>query len=176
MNATRFMAVMPYGDPWRARRKMFQHYFPPNDPSRIAVSRAEEFTRKYFLPNLLETPHDFHRHIRNSIGGIILSLAYGLRIRRVNDPWINLAEMTLHTTTQAAVVGRYLVDIIPALKYVPGWMPGAGFQKTGKEGRNIVNNFFEQLYDAAVKEIVSPNAGSFIYGMIYCYCPLLCVL
>jgi hypothetical protein len=46
------------------------------------------------------------------------------------------------------------------LKYVPGWNPGAGFQKTGKEGRNIVNNFFEKLYDAAVKEMVSPNGLS----------------
>ncbi|KXN81512.1 O-methylsterigmatocystin oxidoreductase [Leucoagaricus sp. SymC.cos] len=153
MNAIRFMAVMPYGDPWRARRKMFQHYFPPSDPSGITISRSEEFVRRYLLPNILDTPAQFHKHIRNAIGGIILSLAYGLRIRRFDDPWINLAELTLHTTTEAAVVGRYLVDIIPALKYVPDWMPGARFQRTAKEGRKIVDNFFDELYDAAVQEI-----------------------
>ncbi|KAF5346713.1 hypothetical protein D9756_010425 [Leucocoprinus leucothites] len=153
MNATRFMAVMPYGDPWRARRKMFQHYFPLNDPTRIAISRSEEFIRKHLLPSLLDTPKDFLSHIRNTAGGVTLSLAYGLRIRRYDDPWIKLAEMTLHTTTQAAVVGRYLVDIIPALKYMPEWMPGAGFLKTAKEGRRIVNSFFDDLYAAAVQEI-----------------------
>ncbi|KAF5346718.1 hypothetical protein D9756_010420 [Leucocoprinus leucothites] len=153
MNATRFMAVIPYGDAWKARRKKFQHHFPPNDPSHIATSRSEEFVRKYLLPNILENPRDFHKHIRSTIGGIILSLAYGLRIRRFDDPWINLAELTLQTTTEAAVVGRYLVDIIPALKYVPEWMPGAGFRKTGKEGRKIVDDFIDRLYDAAVEEI-----------------------
>lgn len=156
MNATRFLAVMPYGDAWRTRRRMFQHHFPPSDPSGIGISRSEEFVRKYLLPNILTSPGDFRKHIRNIVGGITLSLAYGLQIRRFNDPWINLAEMALHTTTEAAVVGRYFVDIIPVLKYVPGWLPGAGFQKVGKEGRRIVNNFFEQLYDAAVQEIVGP--------------------
>lgn len=155
MNAVRFMAVMPYGDAWRARRRMMQHHFPPSDPSRITISRSEEFVRKYLLPNILNSPQDFGNHIRSTVGGIILSLAYGLRIKRFNDPWINLAELTLHTTTEAAVVGRYLVDIIPALKYVPEWMPGAKFQKTAKEGRKIVNDFFDRLYDAAVQEIVS---------------------
>ncbi|KAF9449657.1 cytochrome P450 [Macrolepiota fuliginosa MF-IS2] len=154
MNAVRFMAVMPYGDAWRARRRMFQRHFPPSDPSRITISRSEEFVRKYLLPNILNSPKDFHQHIRNAVGGIILSLAYGLRIQRFDDPWIRLAEMTLHTTTEAAVVGRYLVDIIPALKYVPEWMPGAGFQKVGREGRKIVNYFFNRLYDAAVQEII----------------------
>lgn len=155
MNAVRFMAVMPYGGPWRVRRRMFQHPFPPSDPSRITISRGEEFIRKYLLPNILDSPKDFHEHIRSAVGGIILSLAYGLRMQRFNDPWIHLAEMTVHTTTEAAVVGRYLVDIIPALKYIPEWVPGARFQKIGKEGRRIVDNFFSQLYDAAVQEIVS---------------------
>ncbi len=155
MNATRFMAVMPYGDAWRARRRMFQHHFPPSDPSGIGISRSEEFVYKYLLPNLLTSPGDFRKHLRSTPGGITLSLAYGLPIRRFDDPWVNLAEMTLHTTTEAAVIGRYLVDIIPALKYVPEWVPGAGFQKVGKEGRKIVNNFFEKLYDAALEEIVS---------------------
>jgi hypothetical protein len=157
MNATRFLAVMPYGDAWRARRRMFQHHFPPSDSSGIGISRSEEFVRKYLLPYILTSPGEFRKHIRITVGGITLSLAYGLQIRRFDDPWINLAEMTLHTTTEAAVIGRYFVDIFPMLKYVPEWLPGAGFQKVAKDGRRIVNNFFEQLYDAAVQEIVRPG-------------------
>lgn len=157
MNATRFLAVMPYGDAWRARRRMFQHHFPPSDPNGIGISRSEEFVHKYLLPNILTSPGDFRKHIRNTAGGITLSLAYGLQIRRFDDPWIKLAETALQTTTEAAVIGRYFVDIIPVLKYVPEWLPGAGFQKVAKEGRMIVNNFFDLLYDAAVQEIVMPS-------------------
>ncbi|KAJ3563538.1 hypothetical protein NP233_g8881 [Leucocoprinus birnbaumii] len=158
MNGARFMAAMPYGDAWRARRKMFQQYFPLNDPSRIAISRSEDFIRKYLLPRILDSPKDFLSHIRNSVGGATLSLAYGLRINRFDDPWVKLAEDTLYTTTEAAVVGRFLVDVIPALKYIPEWVPGAGFQKTAKEGRRIVNKFFDDLYAAAVQEIADGTA------------------
>ncbi|KAJ3563540.1 hypothetical protein NP233_g8878 [Leucocoprinus birnbaumii] len=154
MNGTRFMAAMPYGDAWKARRRMFQHYFPSNDPSRIAISRSEEFVRKYLLPRILDSPEEFLSHIRNTVGGVTLSLAYGLRIKRFDDPWIKLAEEALSTTTEAAVVGRFLVDVIPALKYIPEWIPGAGFQKVAKEGRRTLNSFFDELYAAAVQDIV----------------------
>jgi hypothetical protein len=157
MNGLRFMTLMPYDEAWRARRKMFQHHFSQSPPSQVTISRTEEFIHKLLLPNLLDTPKDFNKHIRNAVGGGVLSLAYGLRIRPSNDPWINLAERMLRITTEAAVPGKYMVDIIPALKYVPEWFPGAGFQKIGKEGRRIVNNFIDQVYDTAVQEIVSPK-------------------
>jgi hypothetical protein len=149
------MTLMPYGEAWRARRKMFQHHFSQSPPSQVTISRTEEFVRKYLLLNLLDTPKDFNKHIRYAVSGMVLSLAYGLRIHPSDDPWIKLAERTVHVITEAGVPGKYLVDVIPVLKYVPEWFPGAGFQKTAKEGRRIVNDFFDQLYDVAVQEIVS---------------------
>jgi hypothetical protein len=158
MNGSRFMAGMPYGETWRARRKMFQRHFPQSPQNQVTISRTEEFVRKYLLPNLLDTPKEFSKHIRDTVGGIVLSLAYGFRIHPSDDPWIKLAERMSRLVTEAGVPGKYLVDIIPVLKYVPEWFPGASFQKTAKEGRGIVNNFFKQLYDAAVQEIVSPKS------------------
>ena len=66
-----------------------------------------------------------------------LSLAYGIQIKPINDPFIDLAESALNTATMAARVGAFLVDVIPILKYIPEFMPGAGFQKKARMWRKL---------------------------------------
>lgn len=47
----------------------------------------------------------------------------------LDDPYISTAEASLEGLAAAGVPGDFLVDLIPILKYVPSWVPGAGFQK-----------------------------------------------
>ena len=46
------------------------------------------------------------------------------------DEIIKAVDEALEGTAQVFVPGRFLVDLIPALQYVPAWIPGAGFQRT----------------------------------------------
>ena len=50
--------------------------------------------------------------------------------------------------------GTYLVDIFPILRYVPGWVPGATFQKEAKLHRKIQEEFRQLPYDETIENIV----------------------
>lgn len=51
--------------------------------------------------------------------------------------------------------GAFLVDSIPLLKYVPGWMPGAGFKHKAKEWNSLTKQMMETPFTAAQSAIVS---------------------
>jgi len=46
-----------------------------------------------------------------------------------NDPYITLAEEALQGVAEAGIPGTSLVDLLPVLKYVPSWFPGASFKR-----------------------------------------------
>ena len=55
-------------------------------------------------------------------------MTYGITVRPKNDPYIKIAEEAIEAITELLIPGAFLVDIIPILKYVPEWFPGAKFQ------------------------------------------------
>jgi hypothetical protein len=50
--------------------------------------------------------------------------------------------------------GTYLVDIFPILRYVPGWVPGAAFQKKAKIYRQLQEEFLQLPYEETIRNIV----------------------
>lgn len=94
---------------------------------------------------------------QSMIGGIAISLAYGLKIRDADDPFIDLAQRALQTVLDAVIPGAFLVDLIPWLKYVPDWMPGASFQKKAKMWRKLQEDLRELPYAEGVKIFVSSD-------------------
>ena len=58
-------------------------------------------------------------------------MTYSIDVRPYNDPYIKIAEEAVGTAADLLIAGAFLVDIIPILKYVPAWFPGAKFQSKG---------------------------------------------
>jgi hypothetical protein len=58
-------------------------------------------------------------------------MTYGINIRPYDDPLIAIAEEAIEALSDLAIAGPLPVDIIPILKYIPAWFPGAEFQKKG---------------------------------------------
>ncbi|KAJ3563542.1 hypothetical protein NP233_g8875 [Leucocoprinus birnbaumii] len=110
---------LPYGEEWRSSRRLFQQYYTPSEHR----PRTEE--------------NDSLQHIKDCIGGYTISSTYGCSIRKHNDPALERAEESFTALVQAAAPGRFLVDIIPALKYVPEWFPGAKFKQLARKWREI---------------------------------------
>jgi len=81
-------------------------------------------------------------------------MAYGFPIKYKNDPYIELAERALKSISESALPGKFLVNLIPALKYVPEWVPGAGFQKVAKEWKKIQIDFREAPFAKTVNDMV----------------------
>ena len=72
-----------------------------------------------------------------------MSMTYGIQIKGTNDPFINLAEAVMKSASEAIIPGAFLIDVIPILKYVPEFMPGAGFQKQARIWQKIQEDFAE---------------------------------
>ncbi|KAF4605307.1 hypothetical protein EYR40_004091 [Pleurotus pulmonarius] len=84
------------------------------------------------LRNLLNAPDDFRYGIRRWGAAIVLTLAYGHQVAERGDDYVSLADRALNGLQSAGIFGTYLVDYVPALKYIPAWFPGAGFQRQAK--------------------------------------------
>ncbi|KXN82772.1 O-methylsterigmatocystin oxidoreductase [Leucoagaricus sp. SymC.cos] len=100
-------------------------------------------------------------------GETIISVAYGLDIKPKDDPYIETAERGVHALTVAGVPGAFLVDMIPILKYVPEWMPGAGFQKKAKDWAKLTMTMLNVPFEAARERLAEGNVRHSVatYGL-----------
>ncbi|KAK7442268.1 hypothetical protein VKT23_016239 [Stygiomarasmius scandens] len=96
--------------------------------------------------------------IRRYAGQLTLSVIYGYQAEEHNDPFLKLAEECVDILSNkiASGGGIWPVDIIPVLRYLPEWMPGAGFLKKAREWKAKMNEFVDEPYQW-VKECMKNN-------------------
>ncbi|KAI2613241.1 cytochrome P450 [Hypoxylon sp. NC1633] len=133
--------IIQYGDRLRAhRRRMFAVLGTKGAVARFCPLQTDEVHK--FLLRVLDEPHDIAKHAQSLSGAIILKLTYGYTVDlHTFDPLVELADRTNEQFAAATVPGAWLVDVIPALRYVPEWMPGAGFKATAKEWKATLLEF-----------------------------------
>ena len=83
-----------------------------------------------------------------------MSMTYGVDVKENDDPLIALAEAALKSASDSIVPGAFLVDMIPILKYVPEFVPGAGFQKKARIWRKVQEDSRERPYLASIEAVV----------------------
>jgi hypothetical protein len=163
--------MLPYGDVWRASRRLFTKHFSPSN-SIIHQPRDIIYVRR-FLGLLLQKPNDFLQHVRtyvpftiisskrplyylciSVVGSTVLSMTYSINVRPYNDPYIKIAEETVDSAAEFLIPGAFLVDIIPVLKYVPEWFPGANFQRKAATMRKLAAMIRNAPFAATEKMMV----------------------
>ncbi|KAJ7654696.1 cytochrome P450 [Mycena polygramma] len=150
------LGFMKYGDHWRKNRQLFHKAF---DASAAKAYHPMERAACYeLLRRLLRHPDNVMDHLRHMAGNIIMSVAYGIKVHPQNDPFVALAREAIHTLVIATVPGRFLVDTIPALKYIPAWFPGAGFKRTAEEWRKMSQAMIDLPFAETKRNIASGNA------------------
>jgi hypothetical protein len=95
-----------------------------------------------------------------------MKIIYGIDIAEQNDRYLAVAEKALYGMAQAARPGAFLVDIIPirasiiqwkqytgsettsVVKYVPQWMPGAGFRRKAAEWKLATHEMRDSPFQA----------------------------
>ncbi|GJE99705.1 cytochrome P450 [Phanerochaete sordida] len=135
------------GQFWLDQRRVFQRQY-----SQQAIKRyrhAETQATLSFLRNLLESPQDLFRHIRYVFGRQLVYSAYGIVTEDHDDPIIATVEHGLEAAVAAINPGKFLVDVLPVLKYVPEWFPGAGFKRQAKIWRESVLKMLHVPFDQA---------------------------
>ncbi|KAK7449241.1 hypothetical protein VKT23_013386 [Stygiomarasmius scandens] len=141
-NTTGFM---PYGESMRNHRRL-QHQLLGTPAACKAFHAHAELETHRFLKRLLTNSDGFKEHIRKTTASIILRISHGYEVSEDNDPFVDLAEEAVQQLTQATNPAAFFVNIIPALRYVPEWFPGAGFKKTAKEWAATLNDLAERPF------------------------------
>ncbi|KAJ7658428.1 cytochrome P450 [Mycena rosella] len=144
-------------DSRRAHRKIFHEAFNVNAAKQFHPQ--ERVAAHRLLRRLLNDPKDIMQHFRHLAAGLIMDVTYGIDIRSPGDPYTTLAEEAVHGVSIATLPGRFLVNTIPALKYVPSWFPGAGFQRQAKEWRTAARGLLEMPFAHAQRNIALGSAS-----------------
>ncbi|KZP29735.1 cytochrome P450, partial [Athelia psychrophila] len=148
--------LMPYGDEWRAHRRLAVKGF----DAHVIPKYDLAFTRNAhgLLRRLLESPEAWHEHVHHQVGAMTIEVSYGLDVLPKNDPFLESAAKTSATFAMAIKPGAFLVNMMPILTYVPSWFPGAGFQRKAKEFRRHVDETLEAPFKALKDEIANGAA------------------
>ncbi|KAF8961871.1 cytochrome P450 [Flammula alnicola] len=131
------LVLIPYGDRFRNYRKLFHQTI----GSHAAMSQfhpVEEVETNRFLKRVLTNPDDLVAHVRKTAGAIILRISHGYEVKEKDDPFVTMADVATEQFSLSTAPGGFMVNLVPPLRHVPAWFPGAGFKKTAAEWANTL--------------------------------------
>ena len=74
------------------------------------------------------------------------------------DAYISTTDLALSGPAETDVIGAFLVDIFPLLRFVPSWVPGACFQKKATQWKTASHNYNRKIFPICERTI---GKGSF---------------
>ncbi|KAJ8086075.1 hypothetical protein PM082_004894 [Marasmius tenuissimus] len=103
---------------------------------------------------LLGSPLDPYNVVARKMQELVTLFAYGLR---PSPSYLQLTKKVSEETGEAFQPGRWLVNFIPLLKYVPHWLPGAGFQRWAKQAKGLFLEMVREPFIEVRKNMVTGN-------------------
>lgn len=181
------MGMMPYNQKFRLHRKLTA-----TQVSQRAIVRFQpiqelevlQFLKRMFanydgnslqhslnqsVKTFLEQPQNDNLIITPRISGsIMLRILYNYKTDPgKNDPLVANSNLVMEEFSQATSPGSWMVDLIPWLKHVPEWVPGAGFQTTAKLWKDHLMHSVEDPYEYAKEQMAKGNDKvSYVAGLI----------
>ncbi|KAG6907101.1 hypothetical protein DXG01_010514 [Tephrocybe rancida] len=121
------LPLVPYGEKFRRHRKYLSQYFAKQCLPNYYDIQTKEARR--LINDLLEDPDNFRQHIERMAGAVIMEIVYGHEVKSIDDHFLQVASKGGRTIAAAGAVGAHIVDLIPPLRFIPDWFPGAGFKR-----------------------------------------------
>ncbi|KAJ7617103.1 cytochrome P450 [Roridomyces roridus] len=122
------------------------------------VSETLEEEVGVLMRGLVERPGEWRRHLRRNAAAVIMKIAFGYSISQESDPFISAAEQSSKISVWAMEPGRWLVDYCPILRYIPSWLPCAGFKRQGAEWRSLLDELGEVPHQWVKEQMAAGTA------------------
>ncbi|KAF9442561.1 cytochrome P450 [Macrolepiota fuliginosa MF-IS2] len=152
------LGLQPYGSWWRRHYRLFHNHFGADQLVNFQPTLLK--TTHSFLRRLLSNPDNFVRHIHLLLMSSLMEITYGVQIEDPQDPLIANAELVLKAAAEALIPGKFLVDTLPALKYVPEWFPGAGWKRRANYVKKINELVSRGPFETVKEELKRGTAAS----------------
>ncbi|EED18801.1 cytochrome P450, putative [Talaromyces stipitatus ATCC 10500] len=112
--------VQPYSREWQLRRKLLHQALNPQALKVYKPIQEAEATR--LCHQLFLNPAAYEGLIDRFTSSVVFSISYGHRIDSMNAKVIRQRLEFMQYAASLNVPGKYLVESIPALKYLPNWL------------------------------------------------------
>lgn len=90
----------------------------------------------------------------STAGSLILKMSYGYDVQEDGDPCVEAVGLALDQFSKLSQPGAFLVDVAPVLRYVPSWLPGAGFKKTAEMWHKTLMEAVDMPYNLVKRRLV----------------------
>ncbi|TFK33557.1 cytochrome P450, partial [Crucibulum laeve] len=149
--------LMRYGDRWRLHRRIYQQ----NLRKRAAIEYQPIQIKKVqqLLRALLATPDDFYEHNKTVSVGITMASVYGYDVAPVKDHFVEVADEAMGISGKYIAPSAAAVNVLPWLRYVPKWFPGAGWKATAEEISKLTLEMLEVPMDYTKKTLKEGTAS-----------------
>ncbi|QRW20999.1 cytochrome P450 family protein [Rhizoctonia solani] len=161
---SKFTSFLPYGDRWRAQRRMSHKVL--HKKATMEIWPVSVKHSRMALQRISTNPDAFIREIRRMTGSILLSAVYGYEVTSANDHLVELVELALDHLCDAAIQGNFLVNTIPCLRYLPDWLPGTGWKKTAKAWSEEKDEMINAPFYWTKQRMTSGSAPHSIVGSL----------
>ncbi|KAG7441817.1 cytochrome P450 [Guyanagaster necrorhizus] len=91
------------------------------------------------VEGFIDSPEKYVHHLRRNSAAVIMKVAYGYTVTE-NDDFIKVAEESAMISAQTLAPGRWLVDYYPIVRFLPSWLPFAGFKRQGAEWKQRLDS------------------------------------
>ncbi|KAF5367916.1 hypothetical protein D9758_004438 [Tetrapyrgos nigripes] len=125
------MGFLQYGPKYRAYRKLLQGELGTMSAVHKYAVHQESQTVQ-FLKTCLESPQNMQEHVDHHSAALALRITFGYNARTHNDKFITALKTYMHAFSLSASPNKFMVNHFPILRYVPEWLPGAGFKKVAR--------------------------------------------
>ncbi|OSX64695.1 hypothetical protein POSPLADRAFT_1135070 [Postia placenta MAD-698-R-SB12] len=145
-----------YGRRHREGRKLISNSL--DHRNQTDIHRIQRNKVALMLSKLVNNPKDLQLHSRWFIAAVVFQLTHGQKIESVDHVFVKLAEQFNKDFSRVLRPGRFLVDNITILQYLPSWFPGMGFKRLAKECREHFLRLCHEPY-ACVKDQVAKGTA-----------------
>nr|ANC28043.1 cytochrome P450 [Polyporus umbellatus] len=136
--------LMGYGPEWRHHRRMFHQVM------NIDIIKGYQATQINVVRNLLrhirQAPQGLGQHLEFAFAAIVMRVIYGVELTEASDKYFKMVKLLSDVGEDIAVPGRYLVEAIPWLRFLPSWFPGVKFKKFAADANRDMGAMVEDLF------------------------------
>ncbi|KAH9461783.1 hypothetical protein MJO28_003457 [Puccinia striiformis f. sp. tritici] len=136
------LTFMPYNDLWRRQRKLLHLLTQPKAASAYQPIQSQESAQ--LCLDLLRFPNHHWNHFQRYAGSTVLQIAFNRRALSIRDPAITKMRECNSKMIETAVPGRYLIDSMPILRYLPQII--SPWKRYGNQLFDQTLTLFSELY------------------------------
>ncbi|CAE6417514.1 unnamed protein product [Rhizoctonia solani] len=88
----------------------------------------------------------------------LFQLSYGYHFKSNKDPFFVEAKIAMDNICEASMYTNFLVNLLPALSYLPEWLPGMSWKRMAKQWRLQKDNAITAPYEWTKSQVYAGTA------------------